>query len=105
MGSFVIVPIDALTTNLCVYMYLYLCVYMYVCVSVSLSPAPELVCVYVFVFVCVCPSHQSRYFSLNEKELEVVATYTVAPTKKQALEQVGLFPFMCNATNSPQCST
>ena len=74
-------------------MYFYLCMYVYVwyvCVSVTLSPAPELVCVYVFVFVCVCPSHQSRYFSLNEKELAVVATYTVAPTTKQALEHVGL---------------
>ena len=78
---------------------------MCVCVCVSLPPEQELVCVYVFVFVCVCPSHQSRYFSLNEKELKVVAPYTVAPATKQALEQVELFPFMCNVKNSPQRST
>ena len=60
------------------------------CVCLWPSHQHQNLCVYMYLYLCVCPSHQSRYFSLNEKELEVVATYTVAPTTKQALEHVGL---------------
>ena len=60
------------------------------CVCLCPSHQHQNLCVYMYLYLCVCPSHQSRYFSLNEKELAVVATYTVAPTTKQALEHVGL---------------